>query len=159
MEHSLLTLPLETICQVLIHLTPHETLQFAKTSRLSSKIFNFDLQRIINQVIAEWSVLIFKCHKCKRAVRGGSEVTTTILSGMPPEEHLLRTCRKCYRGVRRDSMKELYQLLVTYRNDRDHDSLYRRLAYLGINRYQNSSNYPRKKDLDFMQTIVKQLFA
>jgi hypothetical protein len=54
-------------------------------------------------------------------------------------------------------MKRLYSFLVEYRKNRDHDTKYRRMAYQGISRYANSGRYPRKKDLNFMQSIVKQL--
>lgn len=157
MEFALLNLPLEIICNILLYLTPDETSKFARTSRTSSRIFKFDFDRIINRVISEWFVLIFKCPRCNAAIRGGSEVTSVILVGS--EEKLYRTCRKCYHQLRKESMKTLNDLLIKYRSDRDQPSIKRRLAYLGMRRYQSSCNMPGKKDLYFMQNIVKKICA
>jgi hypothetical protein len=158
---GILDLPLETVCNILIYLSPMETLTFAKTSRCSLNIFYFNLSRIIDQLLNEWHILIFKCPRCGLCIRNGGQVSISTLS-IPSDgrvkEELTSVCRKCFLAVRKESMSRLYSLLVRYRSDRDHSSEYRHLAYEGMCRYQSGGRYPRKKDYEFMKNIVTRIF-
>lgn len=159
LDTKLLGLPLETICHILYYLSPHDTSQFARVSKISAKIFKFDIKRTINLVINEWSVFLFSCPRCGFIYRAGSEVTSTILTKEPFQEQTYRSCRSCYYKIRKETMKMLNSMLIDYRSNRDHPTKFRRMAFIGICRYQTSGKYPRKKDLDFMKNVAKQIYG
>ena len=156
---NLLDLPIELICNTLSYLSLQDISFFARTSKRSLKVFKFDFKRIILQAITQWEPFLFICPACGKAARMGSEKRTRIFQPESAEiEKDVVTCKPCYFLFRKDAMKVMNSFLVSYRENRDSPSLYRSMAFKGILRYAKSKRYPRKRDFEFMKSIVKKIY-
>lgn len=162
----LLALPLEVVCSIFEEVASthgiHAAFYFSLVSRCASRVFKFNLNKIIDIAIAEWGALIFKCPECNLGIRGGAEVTSSVLyyeDGEKLAEKLYRTCRKCRRCVRKNNMKFIYQVLEKVREDRDAPSKSRSEAFQGVCRYNETRRSPTNKDIRFMREVAKKIYC